>query len=791
MNNYITDIDILDESKESFLVYAEEVLTDRAIPSAEDGLLSVHRKLIWTMENILKMSNKSKYKKSASIVGSTLASSYYHGDSACYGALCKLAQVYLMRYPLVDGDGNLGTQEGNGMEASSRYTNARPSKYADLMYTDYNKNVVPLKPTYNEEYMEPVVLPSLLPNAICNGREAIGIGFSHNSLPHNLSEVCDAIVAYLNNNDITIDEIMKIMPGPDFPLGGTVINTQDVKDAYSTGHSNTSLRVRGDYEIKGQDIIFTSIPYRTYRNKIKEQINKNIDELDKIIDDFRDESNVGTNRLVFHCKSGINPESAVEILFALTDLQTTLSYNMNFIVNGTPKLCSITALIKAYVTHQMNVMIAAASHDRDAAEARKHVLDGLIIALGDIDKAIELIRGSEDRTQAEYELTKYFAIDEIQAKAILDMKLAKLTKLDKKDLEKELKEKIEIIEECKKIQNDESYRVILLIKKIQKMKAQYGDKRRTQLLYNKIEKKTTKSEKNIITPEDCVVIMTKTGYIKRVPKTSFKTQTRNGKGVKNKENVIIGLVSTNTTDTLMLFSTKGKLYRVVVNDIMSGTNATKGVSINTLINMEADEHIIALTTVKNNHNKNYVVFITKNGIIKKTKVEEYQKNSKSKKGLIAIKLKENDSIQSIHFMNEENMIVATTQGMGIQFKTKEIRAIGRNSTGVKAINLNENDTVITGFPVKPHDTLLVLNTNGYGNRFRVSDLPIQGRGGKGVRFSSSDVAVVTPAADSEKLIVFGQPNSICISAKEVPIHSRDCKGVHILKGSSIITGAIL
>ena len=788
MSNYITDIDILDESKESFLVYAEEVLTDRAIPSAEDGLLSVHRKLIWTMENILKMSNKSKYKKSGSIVGSTLASSYYHGDSACYGALCKLAQLYLMRYPLVDGDGNLGTQEGNGMEASARYTNARPSKYADLMYVDYNKNVVPLKPTYNEEYMEPVVLPSLLPNAICNGREAIGIGFSHNSLPANLSEVCDAIIAYLKNNDITIDEILEIMPGPDFPLGGVVVNTQDVKEAYRTGHSSTSIKVRGDYVIEGQNIIFNSIPYRTYRNKIKEQINKNIDELDKIIDDFKDESNVGVNKLVFHCKVGVNPSKAVEVLFDCTDLQTSLSYNMNFIVNGTPKLCSMKQLIEAYVNHQMTIIIAAAIYDKNKAEKRKHIIEGLLIAIGDINKALELIKSSANKEEATKKLTSHFDIDDVQATAILDMKLSVLTKMDKSKLEKELKEKIDIIKKCNKLIEDKSYRTSHLIEKVSKMKKEYGDARRTKLLYNKIEKKTKVKEKEVIEPKPCVVVLTQNNDIKRLETSSFRVQHRNGVGIKNSNDITLYMLKSNTTHNLLLFSEKGKFYSISVNDIPTGTNKSKGVSIYSLINMDASDRIIAAIDPDNRGVNKYVLFATKQGVVKKTKIDEYISTRNNKKGSIAIKLRENDNIQSINFINDERVLIATHKGFGLCFKSEEIRITSKNSIGVKGINLSPDDYVISTIPAKKTDKIAVFTEDGTGKRVEMAEFNIYSRGGKGVKiiYNTNLLASVIKVDNNDNIVVIGDKNSICIESKDIPVSSRTSKGVNIIKNNKIV-----
>lgn len=790
MENLITDIDIVDESKNCFLDYAEEVLTDRAIPSAEDGLLSVHRKILWTMENVLKMSSKSKYKKSASIVGSTLAAAYFHGDTSCYGALCKLSQEYLMRYPLIDGKGNLGTQEGNGMEAAMRYSNAKPSKYADLMYEDYNKNVVPLKPTYNEEYMEPVVLPSIFPNAICNGREAIGIGFSHNSLPHNLTEVINAIIKYLKNNNITTEEIIEEMPGPDFPLGGTVVNTQDVVTAYKTGHSVTSLKVRGDYEIKGQNIIFTSIPYRTYRNKIKEQIEKNIDVLEKYIDDFSDESNVGVNRLVFHCIKGVNPESAVEVLFNCTDLQTTLSYNMNFIVDGTPKLCSMKTLIKAYADHQFRVLVAAAKFDKDKAEARKHVLDGLLIALGDIDKAIELIKASDNKDKAVIALTNYFAIDTEQAQAILNMKLSRLTKLNSEDLRKELKEKIALIKECSKIIEDEKHRTEVLIAKLKTLCSKYGDKRKTKLLYQTIEKKTKSTPEKKIVPEDCVVMMMQDGTIKRVSRSSVKIQRRNGKGLKTKDKAILSAVSTNTTDDIMLFSNKGKMYRLSVNDISAGTAASKGIFINTFIKLDSDERIMTISSFNKQSLSEYVMFTTKNGTVKKTKITEYT-STKAKKGIIAIKLRDGDSLQSIDFINGEDMILVTKGGKAIRFNSSLVSSSGRNSIGVKGISLDEGDYVVSALTIEKEGTqIVVFVTDGYGHKFDCNNLQVQSRGGKGVKVAEdSEVVGAFTVTNDDSVLLIGKPNSIGVSIKDIPLSHRLAKGVTMIKGS-VVTSCI-
>ena len=785
-NSLITEVDILEESKNCFLDYTEEVLTDRAVPSAEDGLLSVHRKLIWTMEEPLKMNSKSKFKKSASIVGTTLATSYFHGDTACYGALCKIAQPYLMRYPLIDGDGNLGTQEGNGYEAASRYTNAKPSIYADLMMNDFKKNVVPLKETYNGEYMEPVVLPSLLPNAIVNGRETIAIGLAHNSLPHNLTEVCNAIIARLEKNDsLTIDELMLYIKGPDFPLKNTVINSKDIKAAFAKGKSDVSLKVRGDYEIKDNEIIFNTIPYRTYRNKIKEQISQNIDILEEYIEDFSDESNCGINKLVFKIKKGVNPEQAVLKLFALTSLQTTLSYNMNYIVNGTPKMCSMMDLIDAYVNHQINVLLASTEFDKEKALKRKHILEGLIIVINDIDKAIHLIRDSLNSAEAASRLVKTFNLTEEQAKAVLDMKLARLTKLDKNDLIKELEEKNRIIAECEKIINEETYRNNVLIEKVKNLKNTYGDARRTELLNIEVPKE----EKEIaeIIPEDVVIVFTENGLIKKVPTSTFKIQRRGGKGVKTKDEIISDVIKTNTVDTLMFFTTKGKMYRTIADNIPTGTNITKGVSVNNLIKLDKNEKVIAITSLHRKSTPKYVIFVTKNGMVKKSYLEEYTKTNRNT-GIAALNVKENDEVVRIIFQDEEDMILLTKNGMSIKFATKEINPVGRAAMGVKGIKLSEDDEIVAALPIhKTSDTVAIFTENGLGKKVSLEDFPLQGRGGKGTICSKSSIIKGLMISNEDNILICGNKSSICISAKDIPLLSKISQGNILLKDNKVLS----
>ena len=765
----ITEIDILDESKDCFLTYANETLTDRAIPSVEDGLLSAQRKILWTMEDYLKMDSKSKTKKCNAVVGSTLATSYYHGDAACYGVLCKMSQDFLMRYPLVQGQGSLGTQENNDMVASSRYTEAKPSIYTDLMMNDFKKNVVPLKETYNGEFMEPVVLPSLFPNAICNGRQAIGVSMAHNSAPNNLTEVCNTAIAYIEGKINNVDDLLKYMPGPDFPLGGTVLNIKDVRKAFETGKSTVSLKIQGDYEIDGQKITFTTIPYRTYRNKIKEQIEKNIEVFDELLSDFDDESSIGNNKLVFHVKPGVSVATALNKLFALTDLQTTLSYNMNFIVNGTPKLCSMIDLIRCYVKHQENILTKATEYDKEKAEARAHILEGLIVAVDKIDKVIELIKQSEGRTEAKTALINFLSIDDVQATAILDMKIGRLTRIDKEELVNELKEKQKIIAKCIDILTHQETRNNILIQKISELRDKYGDARKTKLLNIEIPK----NEKEPVPVEikDCVVIVTDKTTVKRVDLKNFKPQRRNSVGVKtNGENIVFSQ-KTNTQDYLMVFTTKGKMYRLLVDTIPEGTSSSKGQLLNNLVNFDTDELPIAYTTLTRDTSKKFIFFATKNGIVKKVPLSEYDKAKRT--GVISISLREGDELADITFVDEEEILIITKNGMIIRFSTLDMPISSRTAQGVKGIALKEEDSVFAVLPVAEKDKYLaIISDNGYGKKINVSEFVVQKRGGRGVCISKTPIAGALTINDEDRILIVGNASSIVIESNEVPEQSK-------------------
>ena len=787
MENFITEIDILDESKECFLTYASEVLTDRAIPAAEDGLLSSQRKILWTMSDYLKMNSKGKTKKCNGIVGSTLATSYFHGDSSCYGVLCKMSQKYLMRYPLIEGQGSLGTQEDNDLVASSRYTEAKPSIYTDLMMLDYKKQPVPTKETYNGEFMEPVVLPGLFPNALCNGRQAIGISMAHNSCPHNLAEVCDAISAYIDNPNLTIDDIMQYIKGPDFPLPNTIINQKDIRTALATGKSHTSLKIRGEYEVNGDVITFNSIPYRTYRNKIKEQLEKNVAEFETVLDDYNDESNLGVNKLVFYAKPG-QASTLLNRLFKYTDLQSTVSYNMNYIVNGTPKLCSIKDLIIAYVNHQHNVMINIAKVDLDKAKAREHVIEGLLLAIKDIDKAIQLIKASMNKEEARTQLIDYFKITEVQANAVLDMRLSKLTKLDKDDLLKELEEVKLAIAKYTQIIEDKSFRDKELKEKVNELKNKYGDARRTTITQIEDSSKDEK-EVELIEPKDVVVVLTKTGMIKKIPTASFRVQKRNGAGVKTQEDIVLNTIKTNTIDYLLVFTTAGKMYRLLVDDIPDGTNVSKGIDIKTLLpKVESNERAVLALSLERGADNKYIVFATKNGMIKKSYLSEY-KDFKKRMGIVALKMKDGDSLADIIVSDNENVVVTTHKGMAINFSLSEVAPTSRVTIGVKSISLTDNDFVTNINLITPEVTHIgVVYTDGLGKKVKVSEIPAQKRGGKGVTLTKDKEIVGTVSlSKGDNVLICSSQKGICIPEEEIPEYSRIAVGNALLKNGNVIS----
>ena len=770
--------DLINELGTNFIEYAVAVNTDRAIPDATSGLKPVARRILWSSFESGRLFSKP-HVKAARIVGDVMGAYHPHGDSSIYGALVRLSQSWVMRYPLIDWHGNNGNIAGDGA-AHMRYTEARLSKLAeDGMLNGIKKKNVDFIPNYSEDAEEPITLPSIFPNLLCNPNTGIGVAMACNWLPHNLGEVAQAIYDYIDGKE-------PMLPGPDFPTGGIVINSKDIPGIMATGHG--SVKVRGQYKIEKQNIIFYEIPYGTTIEGLLSEIGEVCDKKEiEGIAEIRDESNKKGLRIVIECQKGVDPGTIVKKLFAKTNLQTSVSYNQVALINKTPTELNLKKCIEIYLQHNIECLIKEINFDLDKMKARLHIVEGLLIALEDIDNVIALIKASASSEAARTKLIEKYKIDDIQAKSILAMRLSSLAKLEKVELEAEKDGLVKDIADLTELLGSQERQINVIRERLQDIVKKYGDARRTIL--DNIEVKPEEKEIETVTPEDVVVILSQTGDIKRVAKSSFKTQRKGGKGVKTEDDAILDTIATNTIDTLLVFTDTGKMYRLLVDNVPAGTNAAKGVKISTLINLEPNEKVIAITSLDRKNNKKYVVFITKQGLFKKTLLEEYTKTKRST-GIAAINIKEGDSLANIELMDEEDMIIITKQGQSIHFETKDIAAIGRVTAGVKAIKLAEDDEVLVGLPIKNNeDTVAVFAENGQAKKTALSEFPIQGRGGKGVvvyKANPGTGAIIGAAMvnDEDNILLIGK-NSICISAQEVPLLGRAATGNIMIKNGKI------
>ena len=776
--------DLTKELGTNFIEYAVAVNTDRAIPDAKSGLKPVAKRILYGAYDGGRMSNKP-HVKCARIVGDVMGKFHPHGDSSIYGALVRLAQPWIMRYPLVDFHGNMGNIAGDG-PAAARYTEARLSKISELgLLSGLKKNCVDFIPNYDETSEEPVTLPAIFPNLLCNPNTGIGVAMACNWLPHNLKEVAEAIYQYMNGEkDI-------VLPGPDFPTGGVIINKKDIPTIMKTGHG--SVKVRGKYKIEKQNIIFYEIPYGTKTEDLLVEIGKASDEKAiEGISEIRDESNKKGLRLVIECEKGMSPETVVRKLFSKTNLQTSISYNQVALIDKTPTELNLKDCINIYIEHNIDCLKKELLFDLEKTKARLHIVEGLLIALEDIDNVITLIKKSENAAVARQTLMTRYNLSEIQAKAILNMKLSSLAKLEKIDLENEKKELVSKVDEFENILSSKEKQISIIRERLANIVKKYGDARRTELAQIEVSKEEKEIEE--IIPEDVVVIVSQSGYIKRVPKQSFKVQRKKGKGVKSEDSAILDAFSTNTIDTLMIFTSKGKMYRLLVDNIPAGTNASKGIYINSLINSENDEEVIAVTSLHRKTDAQYVVFITKKGLVKKTNLEEYTKVKRST-GIAAIKIKEGDSLANVTFINEEDLILITKNGHSIHFETTDIKPIGRITSGVKGIKIDEDDEVINGLPLhNKNDNLAIFTEKGLMLQTKLDEFPCQGRGGKGLTAykpteSTGKIIGALMLSKDDNVLAIGRPNSICISATDVPCIGRAGMG-NILIKNSIITSVV-
>ena len=781
----IINTPIIEEVEQSFLDYSVSVITDRAIPSVEDGLKPVARRILWDMYDQGYTNNK-KVVKCAQPVGDTMGRFHPHGDTSIYDALVWLSQPWKMRYPLIFFHGNNGSRDGDPA-AAYRYTECKLSKLAEETLKDIKKNTVDWINAYTDEEQEPVYLPGLVPNLLVNGTSGIAVAMACSFAPHNLTEVMDAIIHTTQNPECSIKDLLQFISGPDFPTGGVVINKDELPAAYMTGKGRA--RIRGEYTIEtknGRDsIVFTSIPYKVSKETLTEEIDKLCEEK-KIegIASIRDESCKGEVRYVIELEKGVSSEPVISKLFKFSRLEDTYSINQVALVNKSPKLLNLKQLIEIYIAHQKDVLVRKTNWEADKVKARIHILEGLLIALEDIDNVIALIKSSESAAAAKTNLMTKYNLSEIQAKAILDMKLSKLAKLESVEVQTE---KNNLVQELDRLNTILANPTPELVKIFEDFKKTYGDARKTTII--QVSEKKEDKEIEFVEPEKCVVVMTEGGTIKRIPSSSFRTQRRNGKGVRTQEDITSAVIRTNTIDSLMIFSDKGKMYRLLVNDIPVGTNVSKGQSIKSLINMEIDESPAIMYSIYRDTDAKYVLFTTKNGLVKKTSLDEYV-STKKKTGIGAITLREGDSLASVSLIKDEPIVIITAGGYMLKCNSSDISATSRMTSGVKGINLGKDDYVVAALPIRDvKDELAIFSEHGFGKKLAPTEMMTQKRGGKGIIcFKGTDkLASAALVSDGDMVLICGDRSSICIDAKEIPQLGRATTGNQMLKDNKILS----
>ena len=786
--NEIFQSDVKVELGQNFINYATAVNGDRAIPESKTGLKPVHQRILFIMEDE-KVSSSKPHKKCAKVVGSVMGRVHPHGDTAIYEAMVRLAQPWIMRYPLIDWHGNYGNQGGDGA-AASRYTESRLAKIAeDGLLINLKKKNVDWKLNYSEDEYEPVVLPAIFPNLLCNPNQGIGVAMACHWLPHNLTEVGNLIVKYMKEGVLDFENM-----APDFPTGGIIINGKELKQIYATGKGK--VVIRGKYEIETRAkktlIVFTEIPYSVKTEDLLDQINEACTkELITGVEEVRDESNKKGLRIVFELTKDASEGQVLKQIFKETDLQKSLSANQVALVDKTPTLLNWKECIDIYIKHNIDVVTREAEYDLKKALARLEIVNGLLKALEDIDNIIALIKSSKSAAAAKDNLIAKYNFTDNQAKAIVDMKLGKLAGLERIELQNEKAELDKLVEELDTLINSEEKQKETVLNRLIAFVNKHGDKRRTEVTHINI--KPEEKEIAEVIPEDVVVMVSQNGLIKKIPAGQIKVQRKGGKGVKNADDAVMEAISTNTIDTLMLFSNFGKLYKIIVDNIPNGTTASKGTPISTLVNLEDGEKIMAATSLYRSSKAQYAIFVTSQGMFKKTNLQEYMTGRSSKTGVAALKLKENDKVVDITFLNEEDIVLITKNGMSIKFATKDITPIGRVAIGVKGINLNDGDNVVAALPVhKETDAIAIFTANGIGKKTNLNEFPIQGRGGKGTCVykptdSTGEVIGSAMISDEDNIMIIGNYSSICISATDIPLIGKTGIGNVLLKNNKVVS----
>lgn len=773
-------IEITQELHKNFVDFSYEANSQRAFPDARDGLKPGQRACLW--EFFSKGYSSSKpHVKSAKVSGGVIGSWWPHGDTAVYETFARMSQPWINNIPEVDWHGANGSQIGGPECASARYTEARLSKASEKgFFSNIKKNTVNMIPNFSEDDEWPELFPAIFPRLFVNGSQGIGVTIANVWVPGNLGEFAQKVVEYLDTGKVRCDDIY-----PDFPTGGVIINKNEIKNIYETGKGRVVLRAKTS--IEGNSILIHELPYQVYAepfiDSVKELVIK--EEL-KGIKDIYNKSDKKRILIEIECDSA--PITVLNNLFAATDLQKVYSPNQYALVSKVPQLLTLKDYIKVYVNHNIECIVKEYEYDLANALNKLEIVEGLIKAIANIDDIIQLIRSSESTEQARQNLIKVYEFTINQAKAIVDMKLGRLAKLEGVELNKDKAELEEIKNRCSAFLASDQKQKTEFLSRLQTFVKEFGYTRRTEV----IQVSSSKEEKEIefVEPEKCVVIMTEGGLIKRVPSSSFRTQRRNGKGVKTQDDITHAVIRTNTIDSLMIFSNQGKMYRLLVNDIPEGSNTTKGQSIKSLVPMEAHEEPEVMYSIYRDTDAQFVLFITKNGLVKKTTLDEYVK-TKKKTGIAAINLREGDSLAAVSLIKDEPLILVTAKGMCIRFNSTEIGATGRTSIGIKGIELAEGDSVIAALPLRDSkDNLAIFSTSGLGKQIDLKELPIQKRAGKGMlcykpNETTGLVAAATLMNNEDTLLILGEKSSICVSGADIPILSRASIGNQIIKGSRI------
>ena len=791
--------EIYDEMKKSYIDYSMSVIVARALPDVRDGLKPVHRRILYGMD-ALGITPDKPHKKSARITGEVMGKYHPHGDSSIYDAMVRLAQPWNMRYPLVDGHGNFGSMDGDGA-AASRYTEARMAPFALEMLRDIDKDTVDFVPNYDGEEKEPVVLPARFPNLLVNGSNGIAVGMATSIPPHNLREVIQGTILLIDDPDTSDDDLARVIKGPDFPTGATIVGKTAIKEAYRTGQGKVKVRAKGHIEegAKGQvSIIFTEIPYQVNKAQMIAHIADLVKEKKlEGIKDIRDESSKGEVRVVIDLKKDTNPRVMLNRLYKHTELESNVSIIMIALVDGKPELLSIKRILEEYIKHQKEVLTRRTRFDLAKAEARAHILEGYIIALDNIDEIIKTIRNAYD--DAKEQLMKKFGLSDRQAQAILEMQLRRLQGLEREKIEAEYAELQKRIAYYKSLLEDEHLLMGVVKDELKEIAVKWGDDRRTEIIADEEEV----DEAELIQEEDIIVTVSHLGYIKRVTADTYKTQRRGGRGITGqttRENDFVRhLVSCSTHDTLVFFTSVGKAYTIRGFEIPEGARTGKGIPAINFLNLMQHERISSVMPFREEDKGKYLIAVTKNGIIKKTAVEEFSTNRKT--GLIAIKLKEGDELVGIkETTGTSTVIIVTKQGKCISFSEEDVRPMGRNATGVHAITLGKNDEVVSMELAEKKEELLVVTKNGFGKRTPVREYKVQARGGKGLltydksKFDKTGelVGAMVVADDDEVFLINSDGIIIRIKASEVSKLGRTTQGVKIMKveeGTEIVAMA--